>query len=61
MNREDSRLAPVSIVARRAELTGLFDNALPQLSEYGETAALFLVVCAFWGLVLYVALTSALP
>lgn len=46
--------------ARRDEFVAAVEGVLPQVATRLEGAALYAMVAAFWGLVLYVALTSGL-
>ena len=45
---------------RQAEFVAVVERVLPRSFASIETVALCLLLCALWGLVLYVALTSGL-
>jgi hypothetical protein len=45
---------------RRAEFVAVVERVLPELGDRVEGLALYALVCVFWGVVLYVAMTTAL-
>jgi hypothetical protein len=60
MQLDDARNAPIAIAPRGRHMASTFEDVVPRLGEYAETAALYLVICAFWGLVFFVSLTSVI-
>ncbi|HEX6509588.1 MAG TPA: hypothetical protein VF221_18320 [Chloroflexota bacterium] len=52
------RATHLTVEDRRAELVAVVERALPQLSVRAEDLALYLMVTAFWGLVLYLAMNA---
>lgn len=54
------RVNRYSVDNRQAEFVAIVERALPRSLASIETIALYLSLCALWGLVLYVALTSGL-
>ncbi|HLJ66679.1 MAG TPA: hypothetical protein VKX16_04900 [Chloroflexota bacterium] len=61
MENPNSRTEPAILPLHGRELAVTIESVAPRLTEAAETAALYVMVCAFWGLILYVALTYALP
>lgn len=55
-----SRVAHVPVADRRQEFVATVESVLPYLNAHAERLALYLALATFWGVVLYVALTSTL-
>lgn len=45
----------------RLEVIAVIEGVMPRASAAAEDLAYYLMVCLFWGIILYVALTYALP
>lgn len=53
-----SRATHIVIGDRRHELVTVVDRAMSQVQGQVEGMALYMLVCAFWGLILYLTLIS---
>ena len=58
MRQPTSRVAHLHVVDRRNEFLAMVENALPGLNQRAEELTLYLLVTAFWGLILYFALLA---
>lgn len=58
MRVTQGRAAHLDAHYRRDDLVAVVERALPSLGKHAETAALYLILCLFWGLVLYTALVG---
>jgi hypothetical protein len=61
MHAGNSRTFQIVAADRRHQLLQTVESVLPRSAAYAETLAAYLLIVAFWGLILYVALVSALP
>ncbi|GAC1406590.1 MAG: hypothetical protein NVSMB52_20120 [Chloroflexota bacterium] len=60
MRSEQIRTIPLARV-RQHELVAVLENFRPRASDFAEDLVYYLMLSAFWGAILYIALTYALP
>ena len=61
MRVAQDRVAHLRIHYRRDDLAAMLQHALPEAYRRGEIVALYALVCAFWGILMYAAAQFALP
>jgi hypothetical protein len=49
------RVAHLEDHYRREQLVSLIERALPVVGKHAEVIALYVILCLFWGLILYTA------
>ena len=60
MDYGDPSAQPIALAVRPDGIVSVVEAARTRIADAAETVALYLMVCAFWGLILYLALTYAL-
>jgi len=60
MHPDDMRHARAIATRRRIELNEIAADILPRVGSAAETFGFFCVLCAFWGLIMFLALTAVL-
>jgi hypothetical protein len=60
MDPNSSRVSQYATGNRQAELVAIVERVLPRSLAQIETAALYLALCALWGLVFFTVLTNGL-
>jgi hypothetical protein len=60
MHPNSSRVSHYAAGNRQAEFVAVLERVLPRSLPGLETVALYLLLCVFWGLILFAVLTNAL-
>jgi hypothetical protein len=60
MALDDMRPARIAVAQRRTYASDITEDVLRRFGTTAETATYLCVLCAFWGLVVYITLTAAL-
>ena len=60
MRPSHSKVARLEVQYRRDDLAALLERALPHVGSRAELAASYVLVCAFWALIIYTAVAFAL-
>ena len=61
MRPTNSRTARIAVHDQRDDLVAVIEHLLPRISGRAELIGPYLLVCAFWGLVVYIAIAYAIP
>jgi hypothetical protein len=57
---EEARLERTAVATRRTYAWDVVDDVTRQAGQVAETVAYFCILCGFWGLIVYIAMTAAL-
>jgi hypothetical protein len=60
MDPNSTRISRYAAANRQAEFVAVVERVLPRSLAGLETTALYLMLCAFWGLVLFTVVTTGL-